>query len=275
LNDLGEFLNTHKKIAEIFPEEWFKSELQKSEGEMHLLAKQFTFDDHPYDNSISNHIFDHLEENLEILRGEIHRKGKIFRKLKDPIEYTSTIGQIELCSFFKRLGFDVELEPRIPGSKKISDIKISNGKNSAYIEVRTLYDREGDIIDQLPSTTISTINYHPIKTLKDKIKEKTQQLSEQYPGIIAFNLDDPISRTLHIKIAFYEIARDYPIISGLLLYHHYFNSEGCQKSIKLLKNPYANKPLHDSIENDFDKGGIEIYGLTEEEIKIVESRGGK
>lgn len=271
MEDLFKFLETHKSIAKIFPKAWFESELQKSQEQMHLLAKQFTFDDHPYDNAISHHLFGHLEDNLELLSEEIQKKGRILRELKKSEEYESINGQIEICSFFKKLGFDVELEPNIPRSKKISDIRISDGEFSAYIEVRTLFDREGNIIFQSTNSTISTICDHPLQILQDRIKQKSQQLSEHHPGIIALNLYN-ISRTSHIEAAFYAIARECPIISGLFLYRHYFNSEGCRILMKYLGNPYANKQLPKSIERELEKNSVEIGTWTKENIEIIEKR---
>jgi len=269
MEDLSKFLETHKSIAKIFPKAWFESELQKSQEQMHLLAKQFTFDDHPYDNAISHHLFGHLEDNLELLSGEIQKKRRILRELKKSEEYESINGQIEICSFFKKLRFDVELEPDIPRSKKISDIRISDGEFSAYIEVRTLFDREGDIIFQSTNSTISTISDHSLQILQDRIKQKSQQLSEHHPGIIALNLYN-ISRTSHIEAAFYAIARKCPIISGLFLYRHYFNSEGCRILMKYLGNPYANKQLPKSIERELEKNSVEIGTWTKENIEIIE-----
>ena len=82
MDDLSKFLETHKNIAKIFSKEWFESELQQPLEKMHVLALQFTFEDDSYNNSISDHIFDHLEEYLEPLEVEIRRKGSISRKLK-------------------------------------------------------------------------------------------------------------------------------------------------------------------------------------------------
>ena len=274
LEHITEFLATHKNIAKIFPETWFESELRKSDEEMHLLAKQFTFDDCLRDRSISNHLFDHLEENLEILRKEIQSKRRVSKNLKDTREYINSIGQIEIAALFKKMGFDIELEPHIPRSIKKSDIKIVMGEFAAYVEVRTLHDREGTIVCKSDNVEISTINNHSIPTIKEIIIEKTQQLSEHHPGILVINLDE-IPRTLHFKAGFYESSKECPIISGMLLYRHYYNSEGCQLFIEFFGNPYANKPLPDSIEKTLEVGGVKICTWTKEEIAIVEESAGK
>lgn len=258
MGDLSKFLKTHKNIARIFPKEWFELELRKPKETMHLLAIQFTFDDHPYDNAGSYHLFDHLEEYLGNLEDELLKKGSIIRKLRSSIDYPDTIGQIEICSFFKGLGFDVELEPKLPNSSKISDIKISKDGYFAYIEVRTLNERPGKILSQTDAVTISTINYHPIVTIKNKIKEKTQQLSDNCPGIVVMCLDDSISRTLHIEYAFSEIAKECPIISGLLLYRHYYNNEGCHIFRDLFFNPYATNPIPIFLKELFESREVDV-----------------
>ncbi|MGA2934213.1 MAG: hypothetical protein ABSD81_03555 [Methanomicrobiales archaeon] len=268
--NLVEFLEIYKNIAEIFSEEWFESELKKPKDEMHVLAKQFTFGNTSYNNSISNHRFDHLEEYLKNLKNEIQRKGKIKRKLRDSNEFPNFIGQIEISSFIKNLGFTVELDPLIPNSRNISDIKISKGQNSVYIEVRTLNERAGEIIYQKGRIIIRTINKHPTINIQNKIEDKTKQLSHLYPGIVAVYLDPSIALTRHIETAFFEIAEVNPIITGLLLYHHYQNNEGCHISVRLFMNPNADKPLPESIKKDLRNGGIQIYYLTDDHRWIME-----
>lgn len=268
MEDISKFLEKYKNIAKVFPKEWFEAELQKSEVSIHLLAKQFNFEDHPYNNSISFHLFDHIDNYLGTLMDEIHKKGSILRKLRNSKEYPDTINQIEIGYFFKKLGFSVEFEPKLPNSKKVSDIKISNGKYVTYIEVRTLYDRPGKVMFQSDTTTISTVEFHPIFTLQSKIKEKSQQLSDINPGIVVVYLDDPISRTLHIEYAFNKIAKQCPLISGLLLYHHYYNQNGCSISVKLFCNPFAKNPFPTSDMESFDYGGVHIIHKSTKEKKI-------
>lgn len=270
MDNLSKFLETHKKIASIFSKEWFESELQKSPETMHLFAKQFTFDDNPYDNATSYHLFDHLEEYLENLEYEIQKKGSLFRKLRDSQDYRDTIGQIETCSFLKKLGFEVELEPKLPNSIKISDIKISKEGYIVYIEVRTLNERPGKILSDTDSTTISTISFHPIINIKNKIKEKSQQISEAYPGIVVMYLDESIGRILHIEYAFSEIVKESPIISGLLLYRHFYNHNGCNIHRDLFCNPFATKPIPEFIIELFDAGGISVTTWQKDDFDTVD-----
>lgn len=259
MDELSKFLETHKNIAKIFSKEWFESELQKPPDTMHLLAKQFTFDDDPCDNRGSYHLFDHLDEYLENLEKDIQKKGSIFRKLRDSTDYPNIIGQIEICSFFKKLGFDVELEPKLPNSSKVSDIKIAKDSCITYVEIRTLKERPGTILSQRNGVTISTICFHPKVTIKNKIGEKSHQLSGIYPGILVICLDPSIARTVHIEASFFEIAEECPKISGLLLYHHFFNQEkGCNIYRELFCNPFATNPIPTSLSELFESGGVAI-----------------
>jgi hypothetical protein len=238
---------------------------------MHVLAKQFTFDDNPADNNGSYHLFDHLEEYLENLESEIQKKGSLKRKLKNPIEYPDTIGQIEICSFLKKLGFDVELEPKIPNSSKVSDIKISKEGWMTYVEVRTLNERPGKILSQTESVTISEISFHPLITIKNKIKEKSLQLSDRCPGILVICLDPSIGRTIHIKYAFSEIVKENPKISGLFLYHHYYNQKGCHISKDLFCNPFSLNPIPTFLKELFNSGGVSIVELNNHDFCIMDN----
>lgn len=261
MENLEEFLKKYQNIAEIFPANWFESEIMKPKEHMHLLAKQFTFEDTPYDNSISHHLFNHLEEYLEDLKVEIHQKGRISKKLKKSQEFRSAYAQIELAFLFKKLGFQIELEPPIPESAKISDIKISKGDKSAYIEVRVLNERDGEFIDKIGSLEIYKINRHPITTVKGKIKHESVQLANGYPGIIAFHLDPSIPISMHIRYACHIAIREHPTLSGVLLYHHFSNSNGCNRVIELIKNPDTHNPLPNSFLIDLNEGGVEISEL--------------
>ncbi|HIH02521.1 MAG TPA: hypothetical protein HA263_01285 [Methanoregulaceae archaeon] len=258
MDDLSKFLETHKNIAKIFSKEWFESELQKPPETMHVLAKQFTFEDTSHDNSISCHLFDHLEEYLETLEVEIREKGSISRKLTTSKDYPDTIGQIEICCFFKKLGFNVELEPKVPDSEKISDIKISKEESTAYIEVKTLRERPGRIIQKSGPIIISELNFHPKPTIIDKIKDKSQQLSKNHAGIIVICQDDSIPQMSHIEYPFREIAHEIPIVSGLMLYYHSYGPNGCFKILRLICNPFATNSIPTHFLEIFLSEGVDV-----------------
>ncbi|MDO9326553.1 MAG: hypothetical protein Q7T80_16505 [Methanoregula sp.] len=274
MKPIKEFLANYQNIAKIFTEHWFESELKKPHEERHLLAKQFSFDDTPYLNSISEHEFTHLEENLGSLQKEIQSKRSISKNLKNTLEYPNIIGQIEIAVLFKKIGFDIELEPHLPDSKKKADIKLVMKELIVFIEVRTLHDREGTIISKSNSMEISKMINHSIPTIKEIITGKSQQLSERHPGILVINLDN-ISRTLHFEGGFYECARDCPIISGMILYRHYFNNEGCRLIIDYFANPNAKIPLPNPIERLLEKGGITMSTWPEKDIALIEEINGK
>ena len=201
-------------------------------------------------------MFDHLEECLKTSEAEIREKGSISRKLKNSKDYPDTIGQIEICCILKNWGFSVELEPKVPDSEKISDIKISKEESTAYIEVKTLHERPGKPISQSGSVTISEINDHPEPTIIDKIKDKSQQLSTTHPGIIVICLDDSIPRTSHVESSFHEIANELPIVSGLMLYYHSYSQNGCFKFLKIFCNPFATNQIPAHFKELFDSEGV-------------------
>jgi hypothetical protein len=269
LEPIKEFLENHRNIAKIFPEPRFESESEKPLDKRHLLAKQFFFDDTFDHKSISQHLFEHLEENLGFLQEEIQNKKSLPRILRDPKEYINLIGQIEIAVLFKKMGFDIELEPAVPGTIKKSDIKIVRGEFTAYIEVRTLHDREGTLISKSEYVKISTIKNHSLPTIKEIITKKSQQLSEHHPGILVINLDQ-ISRSSHFEGGFYEISKECPIVSAMLIYRHYFNNEGCRVFIDYFANPYARKPVPETIIRLFETGGMRISTWNERDIALVE-----
>ena len=266
MDDRSKFLETHKMIAEIFSKEWFESELQKPPETMHVLAIQFTFGDNPRDNSISYHLFDHLEECLEALEVEIRAKGRIPKKLKTSKDFLDTKGQIEICCILKKWGFGVELEPKVPDSGKISDIKISKGESTAYIEVKTLHERPGRIIPKSGPITISELNFHPKSTIIGKIKDKSQQLSKTHPGIIVICLDDSIPQMSHLEYPFREIAHELPIVSGLMLHHHSHGPDGCSKNLRLICNPFATNPIPTHFLEIFDSEGVAVTTWRDDDV---------
>ena len=112
----------YPNIAKIFTKEWFESEFMKEKEEMHLLARQFTYDEN---NRISLHLIEHLEEYLTSMQDEITRNWRHFsNRLKNSDFYKSTSAEIEIGTLFKNMGFQVPLELPIPDSEKNGDIKI-------------------------------------------------------------------------------------------------------------------------------------------------------
>jgi hypothetical protein len=68
----------------------------------------------------------------------IERNRKHFHKgLQHKKSYIGTLAEIEIGSLFKNIGFQVELEPKIPGEIRKGDTIISNGTIKFCIEVST------------------------------------------------------------------------------------------------------------------------------------------
>jgi hypothetical protein len=109
---------------------------------MHLLAKQFTFTGQ--DGSSLDDI-DFLEKLLKDMDVEINSQKDHFKRLlgtnkknnyiENKREYISTLAQIEIGSFFKKMGFNPEFEPSIQGKDGKGDIKINNDGVEVFIEV--------------------------------------------------------------------------------------------------------------------------------------------
>ncbi len=79
----------YPNIAKIFTKEWFESEFKKEKEDMHLLARQFTYDEN--DRS-SLHLIDHLEDYLATMQDEIKRNKKHFYDtLRHRDQYKSTL----------------------------------------------------------------------------------------------------------------------------------------------------------------------------------------
>lgn len=244
---------------------------------MHLLAKQFTFND---EVGVHRHHIEHLEEYLETMWDEVERNRKHFYEgLKNSERYNQTSAEIEIASLLRKMGFNrIELEPSIPNSKSKADIKIHEGNTEIYIEVSTKEGPEVDYMDLSPGIQAGPFKFHSQQTYRDKI-EKEMQLSEAHPGIIALYLDPLcIPERRNIAKAFYkwrawttggnivhlevgESTMDHTIISAVLCYSHWFSGE-CKILKELLPNPKAKNPLPDTTISKFREGDFKIYEPT-------------
>ncbi len=267
--------NKYPNIAKIFTREWFESEFMKEKEDMHSLARQFTYDEN---DRHSLYLINHLEEYLATMQDEIKRNRKHFHKgLQDKKSYIGTLAEIEIGSLFKNLGFQVELEPKIPGKIQKGDAIISDGETEIFIEVTT---KKGPEINYIYDFGLGIkggpFKFQSPKTYKDKIEHKSnRQLSNFHPGILVLYLDPScIPERRNIQKALYdgivwrtngeivcwengESAMDNTIISAILCYFHYF-SDRCEIIKELYLNPKAKNPLPESIITKFRDSGIEI-----------------
>ena len=266
--------NKYPNIAKIFTKKWFESEFRKEKEDMHSLARQFTYDEN---DRLSLHLIGQLEEYLETMQDEIKRNRKHFHMgLQHKKSYIGTLAEIEIGSLFKNLGFQVELEPKIPGEIQKGDAIISNGATKIFIEVSTKEGPEINYKDTFGGVKVGDFKFQRPKTYKDKIEAKSnRQLSKFHPGIIVLYLDSScnperrnIQKSLYDGIVWRangeiiylekgESVMDNTIISALLLYSHCFNG-GCKIDKELYLNPIVKNPIPESIITKFRDGGIEI-----------------
>lgn len=140
--DYSVIIKNYPNIAKVFTQDWFEKEITKNKNEMHLLAKQFTFTGQ--DGSSLNNI-DFLEKLLKDMEVEINSQKDHFKRLlgtnkkdnyiENKRDYISTLAQIEIGSFFKKMGLNPEFEPSIQGKDGKGDIKINNDGMEVFIEV--------------------------------------------------------------------------------------------------------------------------------------------
>lgn len=275
--DILGIIRKYPNIAKIFSAEWFESEFNKKREDMHLLAKQFTFND-----EVGVHHIEHLEEYLETMWDEVKRNWKHFYEgLKNSERYNQTSAEIEIASLFRKMGFQqVELEPSIPKSKNKGDIKIRDADKEIYIEVSR---KEGPEVDYKWDFGLGiqagTFKFQSQQTYRDKIYNESLQLSEDHPGIIAISLDSAcIPGHLNIGKAFYagrawktdgtivlleegESAMDNTIISAVLCYSHWFSGR-CEILKELYLNPKAKNPIPDTTLSKFREKSFKIYEPT-------------
>lgn len=146
--DYSVIIKNYPNISKVFTQDWFEKEITKNKNEMHLLVKQFTFtgqNGSSLDNYSLQYI-DFLEELLKDMEVEINSQEDHFKRLlgtnkknnyiENKKDYTSTLAQIEIGSFFKKMGFKIEFETPIPGKKDgKGDIKIDSDGVEVFIEV--------------------------------------------------------------------------------------------------------------------------------------------
>ena len=118
-------------------------------------------------------------------------------------------------------------------------IKIIDAETEVFIEVRTIRDKNGEILDKGKRVTIRRMEFYEPIDFKSKIEDEIHGLSELYPGIVVLYLDPGIINGRDIEKAFYdgtawivngevvhiepgESAMDHTIISALLVYSHSF-----------------------------------------------------
>jgi hypothetical protein len=129
---VSKVIDNYPNIANFFTEEWFKSELKKNKEDIHILAKQLTFNE----NSKSSFVYlDHVERCLNELKDNIKGHENHFKAIKHKERYFGILAELEIGLMIKNMGFEFEFEPPLP--KGFSDIKITNAEAEIFIEVST------------------------------------------------------------------------------------------------------------------------------------------
>lgn len=267
--------DNYPNIAKFFTNEWFESELKKDNKNIHLLAKQLTFNK----NSKSSIVyFKHVERCLSELKDNIMGHENHFKALKHKERYFGLLAELEVGLMYKHMGFEIEFEPPLP--KGFSDIKITNAETEIFIEVSTkkgLSFKEKEKVGN--SCTISEFETRPPEKFKGKIIEESKQLSVVHPGIFALVIEpSSIPEIESIKHAFgfsrlwgkyIELGIDpsekvKKRVSALLIYCNYttINEESnclCRKEDTFLcVNPLAEFQLPTSVIHKFETYGTEI-----------------
>ena len=269
MRDISIIIKNYPSISNVFTQEWFEKECKKDKEEMHLLAKQFTFEDKD-GSSLDSHSLQYigyLEILLKNMEDEINFKRKHFvDKLIDKNNYLGALAEIEIGHLFKNMGFKPEFEPSIPGNDRISDIKIVSDDVEVFIEVST---RKGPEI-----TKMGQFKFLLPRIFRDKFENESNQLSKSNPGIIALYLEpssipemgniirgfgfdrvwEKNGNIIHIEKGEHIIENS--MISAVLLYIRSFNNNKYNVLKKLYLNPKADKQLPNSITKKFDESEI-------------------
>ena len=99
---VSKVINNYPNIANFFTEEWFGSELKKDHKNIHLLAKQLTFNE----NSKSSLVyFEHVERCLSELKDNITGHENHFKALKHKERYFGITRRIGNWTNDQKYGF--------------------------------------------------------------------------------------------------------------------------------------------------------------------------
>lgn len=109
----------------------------KSDLDNHLLV--WLVIDNPFDKHSAIRFFQDIDENLDLLQ---HEGGiqKFKPKLRqwNTIPFESAIAELEFAAEYKKRGFQIELEPRLPNGEK-GDFLASKDSVKIYFEVKCIF----------------------------------------------------------------------------------------------------------------------------------------
>jgi hypothetical protein len=272
---VSKVIDNYPNIANFFTEDWFKLELMKNEEDIHLLAKQLTFNE----NSKSSFVYlDHVERCLNGLKDNIKGHEHYFKALKHKERYFGILAELEIGLMIKNMGFEFEIEPSIVNG--FSDIKITNAEAEIFIEISTKEGLSYEEIEKIGyNCTISRFETRPPEKFKGKIIKESKQLSKTSPGIFALVIEPssiPEIESIKNAFGFSRLWGEYielgidpsekvkKRVSALLIYCNYttINVENncfCRKEDSFLcVNPQADFPLPTFALQKFEVYGTEI-----------------
>lgn len=266
--------DNYPSIAKFFTNEWFESELKKENKNIHLLAKQLTFNE----NSKPSFVYlDYVERCLNELKDNIKGHENHFKALKHKERYFGLLAELEIGLMIKNMDFEFEFEPLL--SDGFSDIKIINSETEIFIEVSVREGFSFNKKEKVGSCTICDFETRPPEKFKGKIIKESKQLSKTNPGIFALVIEPssiPEIETIKCAFGFSRLWGKYiepgmnlsekvkKIVSALLIYCNYtaFNEKSncfCRKEDSFLcVNPLAEFQLPPYVIHKFEKYGTEI-----------------
>lgn len=271
---ISKVIDNYPNIAKFFTYKWFESELKKDNKNIHLLAKQLTFNE----NSKSSFVYlDHVERCLYELKYNIKGHENHFKALKHKERYFGLLAELEIGLMIKSMDFEFEFEPPLP--EGFSDIKISNAEEEIFIEVSTKKGLSFKEKEKVGSCTISEFETRYPEKFKGKIIKESKQLSKISPSIFALVIEpssipeiESIKHAFgfsrlwgkHIEPGIDPSEKVKKRVSALLIYCNYtaINEESnClfrKEDTFLCVNPLAEFQLPTSVIHKFETCGTEI-----------------
>jgi hypothetical protein len=265
-------LRDYPNIYQYFSKEWIEKELKKYPESQHPLIAKIRFND----NYTKDFLY-FLNDCLECLKGELREVGSYKKRLKQ--NFWSTFAEIEVATFFKKMGFTITMQPKL-NSGKSSDVLLHYQDYYVYIEVTMKEPPEERPLKNIPKK-FRNCNYFELPNVKsetyaDKIDQEIDQLSDDYPNILCMYLDPSlVSQKKARQLALYDgiiySAHGYPYhtIQGLSKFqmadkisaffefsNFYFNGYHLHNLMYL--NPNPKNPIPDDIVMLFQQNGVNI-----------------
>jgi len=157
--DEEELLAIAKQRIENFPilkriyNDYFLSGLVQRKSDLDNLLLFWLVTDNSIDKPIAIHLFQEIEENLDLLQSEDSvQKFKTKLRRWNTDHFESAVAELEFAAEYKRRGYQIELEPVLPNGEK-ADFCASKNSMKIYFEVTCIFWKhsleENAIMDDL------------------------------------------------------------------------------------------------------------------------------